>query len=74
MKLADLPQVRALPAEEKLQLVEELLQDMAEDLDRLEVTKTERDVLEERWAKFLCQPSCALTVEETKAKIKKLRS
>lgn len=56
MRLADLPDVQALSAREKLQLLDELWQDVAHDLESLEVSDTEKEVLDQRWAAFLRDP------------------
>ncbi len=69
MKLADLPQVRSLSTREKLQLVDDLWQDVAPDLDSLEITEEEKKQLDERWNAFLRNPSSALTVEQFKEKM-----
>jgi putative addiction module component (TIGR02574 family) len=74
MKLADLPEVRALSAREKLELADELWQDAAHDLDSLEVTPAEKKLLDERWAAYIRDPSSALTLEQFKAKVKKRRA
>jgi len=73
VKLADLPQIRALSAPEKLQLMDELWQDVTRDLDRLEVSGDEKRLLEERWAAFLRDPSATLTLEQIREKVKALR-
>jgi putative addiction module component (TIGR02574 family) len=73
MKLADLPQVRALSPEEKLQLVDELWQDVARDLEKKEISAAERELLDERWAAFLRDPSSALTLDQFKTRVKALR-
>jgi putative addiction module component (TIGR02574 family) len=73
VKLADLPQVRALSASEKLQLMDELWQDVARDLDNLEVSGDEKRLLDERWAAFLRDPSAALTLEQIQKKVRALR-
>jgi putative addiction module component (TIGR02574 family) len=73
MKLADLPQVRALPAEEKLQLLDELWQDVARDLESMEVSPAERKLLDERWAAFQNDPSSALSLEQFKTQVRALR-
>ena len=36
---------------------------MTPDLDTLEVSPEEKEVLDERWANFLCDPGSALTLE-----------
>lgn len=74
MTLTDLPEVRALSAREKLQLVDELWVSMAPDLSRLEVSEEAKGILDERWAAFLKDPSSALTLEEFKERVKALRS
>jgi len=66
MKLADLPQVRSSSTREKLQLVDDLWQDVARDLDSLEVTGEEKRQLDERWNAHLRNPSSALTLEQFK--------
>lgn len=73
MKLADLPQIRALSAREKLQLVDELWRDVSRDLETLEVDAAAKQLLDERWAAFLRDPSSALDLEQCKERIKSLR-
>jgi putative addiction module component (TIGR02574 family) len=73
MRLADLPDVRALSAREKLRLLDELWQDLAHDLDSLEVSETEKELLDQRWAAFLRDPAAALTLEQFKERVKALR-
>jgi putative addiction module component (TIGR02574 family) len=73
MKLADLPDVRALSAREKLELVDKLWQDVAHDLDSLEVSETEKELLDQRWAAFLRDPADALTLEQFKERVNVLR-
>jgi putative addiction module component (TIGR02574 family) len=73
MKLADLPQVRGVSAEEKLQLVDELWQDVARDLEQLEISAAEKELLDGRWAAFLRDPSSALTLEQFKTRVKARR-
>jgi putative addiction module component (TIGR02574 family) len=74
MKLADLPEIQALSAREKLELADELWQDAAQDLESLEVSASEKKLLDERWAVYLRDPSSALTLEQFKAKVKKRRA
>ena len=74
MKLVDLPEVQALTPREKLQLVDELWQDVAHDMDSMEATEEEKKLLDERWANFLSDPSRALTLDQFKLKIKALRA
>lgn len=74
MTLTDLPEVQALSAREKLQLVDELWISVAPELDSLEVSEEEKGLLDERWAAFLKNPAAALTLEQFKEKLKTLRS
>lgn len=73
MRLADLPDVRALSAREKLQLLDELWQDLAHSLDAIEVSETEKELLDQRWAVFLRDPAAALSLEQFKERVKALR-
>ncbi len=73
MKLADLSEVRALSTREKLQLMDELWEDVARDLGSLEVTREEQEILDERWAAYLRDPSRALTLEQFREGVKALR-
>jgi putative addiction module component (TIGR02574 family) len=74
VKLVDLPEVRALPAKEKLELADELWIDAARDLESMGVPTDQREVLDRRWADFLSDPSRALTVEQFQARLRELRS
>ena len=74
MRLAGLPDVRALPAREKLQLLDELWQDVAHDLDSLDLSDTERNLLDQRWAAFLRDPAAALSLKQFKERVKALGS
>jgi len=73
MKLADFPEVRALSAQEKLQLVDELWLSVAPQLDALAVSQDEKNLLDARWAAFLKDPSSALTLEQFQEKMRKHR-
>lgn len=73
MKLADLPEVQALSAREKLELADELWRAVARDLENLEVSSAEKELLDQRWSAYLRDPSSALTVEQFKDKVKALR-
>jgi putative addiction module component (TIGR02574 family) len=64
MTLANLPQVRELPLREKLELVDELWISMGSDLDSLEISEEEKDLLDTRWDKFLADPASVLTPEQ----------
>lgn len=74
MTLADLPQVQALSTREKLQLVDDLWIDVAHDMDALEITSEERRLLDDRWDRFLNNPSSALNIEELKKRVHALRA
>jgi putative addiction module component (TIGR02574 family) len=65
--------VRALSAQEKLQLVDELWLSVAPQLDSLAVSQEEKDLLDARWAAFLKKPSSALTLEQFQEKMRKHR-
>ena len=72
MRLVDLPDVRALSAPEKLRLLDELWQNVAHDLDSLEVSKTEKELLDQRWAEFLRDPT-VLSRKQFTVRVKALR-
>ena len=74
MTLADLPQVQALSAREKLQLVDELWTEVTHQVDILDVTSEEKQILDERWERFLANPSSALTLEEFQKRLHALRA
>ena len=73
MTLTDLPEVRALSAREKLQLVDELWMFVAPELDTLAVSEEEKGMLDDRWATFLKSPAAALTLDQFKERMKALR-
>jgi putative addiction module component (TIGR02574 family) len=73
MKLADFPDVYDLPLREKLKLVDELWLSMASELDSLEVSQQEKELLDERWAAFLKDPNSAITLTEFQRRMKALR-
>jgi putative addiction module component (TIGR02574 family) len=72
MKLIDLPELQNLPVREKLRLVDELWLSMTAELESLEVSREERETLDERWATFLLNPRSALTLEEFQERMKAL--
>jgi hypothetical protein len=47
---------------------------MAGELDSMEVTNEAKELLDERWAAFLADPSSALTIEGFRKKMKARRS
>jgi len=70
VKLADFPEVRALSAQDKLQLVDELWLSVAPQLESLAVSQEEKNLLDARWAAFLKNPSSALTLEQFQEKMR----
>ena len=74
MSLSELPQVQSLSVREKLELVDELWKTVSPDLDAMEVTQEEMDILDGRWAAFLLTPSSALTVDQFKKDLNALRA
>jgi len=73
MTLADFPQMLALPAQEKLLIVEELWQSMGDSCNELQVSHAEKKELDSRWARFERDPSRALTLEQFRALVKAKR-
>ena len=74
MILKELHQVQTLSAREKLELVDDLLKSVSYDLDEIEATQEEKDILDGRWAHFLQNPSSALTVDQFKRELNALRA
>ncbi len=74
MRLADFPDVQDLPVRQKLELVDELWLSMAPELDNLEVSEPEQELLDERWAAFLKDPESAITLDEFQKRMKAHRS
>jgi putative addiction module component (TIGR02574 family) len=74
MTLTDLPQVQALSVREKLELVDEIWKSVSASPDSLEVTQEEKDLLDNRWAEFLLNPTSALSTDGFKTKINALRA
>lgn len=67
MTLLELPQVMALPAEEKLKLLDELWEAVAAEMGSVEVSQAEKDLLDSRWADYVANPSSTLTPDQFKA-------
>lgn len=74
MGLAELPQVQSLSVREKLELVDELWKALSPELDAMEMTQEERNILDGRWAAFLQNPSSVLTVDQFKKELNALRA
>jgi putative addiction module component (TIGR02574 family) len=66
MTLLELPQVMALPAKEKLQLLDELWEAVAAEFNSVELSQAEKDLLDSRWAAYATDPSSALSLEQFK--------
>lgn len=73
MTLSDLPQVKALSLREKLSLADELWTEAAQASQTVEVTAEEKQILDERWARHLKDPSSTLTLVQLETRIKSLR-
>ena len=73
MNLADLPEVRNLPVRDKLRLVDDLWLSIGLDIDSLEVSKEERQLLDARWESFLEAPEESLSLAQFQEKMKALR-
>jgi putative addiction module component (TIGR02574 family) len=73
MKLPDFPEVGALSAQEKLQLVDELWLSVAPQPGSMGVSQEEKDLLDSRGAAFLKDPASALSEEQFREKLRKHR-
>ncbi|NJL18993.1 MAG: addiction module protein [Bdellovibrionaceae bacterium] len=69
-----MPQVQALTVREKLELVDDLWKSVSAELDAMEVTQDEKDLLDGRWSEFLQDPAAALTVDQFKKELNALRA
>jgi len=69
-----LPQVQSLSVREKLELGDEIWKAVSPDLDSLEVTPEEKEILDSRWAGFVENPASALSVDEFKKELNALRA
>jgi len=74
MNLTELPQVQSLTVHEKLELVDDLWRSVSSEIDAMEVTQEESDMLNVRWFRFLQTPSSALTVDQFKQELNALRA
>ena len=73
MKLADFPNIEALSAVEKLQLVDEIWTSVGAGLSNAEVSPEEKKLLYERWASHERNPDSAITLKELQEKVAALR-
>jgi putative addiction module component (TIGR02574 family) len=74
MTLADFPEIQALSAREKLELVDQLWVAVAPELDKLETSSEEQQILDDRWERFLKDPNTALTLEQFQERLRALRA
>ncbi|WP_348215449.1 addiction module protein [Luteolibacter sp.] len=74
MTLTGFPQVQALSIREKLELVDEIWKSVAPDLEAMEVSEKEKELLDQRWTDYLENPSSALTPEQFKEKLDAMRA
>jgi putative addiction module component (TIGR02574 family) len=74
MSLSELLQVQSLSIREKLELVDELWKSVSSDLDAMQATQEEKDLLDKRWSDFLQNPASALTVDQFKTELDALRA
>ena len=65
--------IAKLTPEEKIFLVEEIWDSLAEDESNVPVTAAEKKLLDERWAEFKKNPKRALTLQEFKKRADKGR-
>ena len=74
MNASILPQVQSLSVREKLELVDEIWQTVTHEVEELEATQEEKELLDSRWAMFLQNPATALSVEQFKKELNALRA
>lgn len=73
MSLKQFPEVEALSVQDKLALVDDLWVAVSADVEALEVSHVERELLDQRWEEFRKSPESALTIEEFKLRLAKAR-
>ena len=62
-----LNEVMALPAVEKLELIDKLWESISPEEDQGEISDEEKKLLDERWENYLKNPDSALTIEQFEA-------
>ena len=67
-------QLDKMTVAEKLQLVDELWMSITPELESLEVSPEDRELLDDRWAAFLKDPTSALTLEQFQRRMKAIRA
>lgn len=73
MSLKQFPEVEALSVRDKLALVDDLWLAVSADVEALEVSEQEREVLDQRWEEFRKAPESALTIEEFARRLREMR-
>ncbi|MEO5714094.1 MAG: addiction module protein [Luteolibacter sp.] len=74
MILTGLPQIQALSVREKLELVDEIWKSVGPELEAMEVSAEEKELLDQRWADFIGDPASALTPQQFKDKLAAIRA
>ena len=69
MSAIEISAIRKLSLADRLRLVEEIWDSIAEEADLLPVSDGERDMIDERIAAYRRAPGTAVTWEEAKARI-----
>ncbi len=69
MRVKDIPEIAELSTSEKMLLLEDLWDSIAEDESSIPVPQSQMDELEKRWADYRRDPSNVLTMEELQARI-----
>jgi len=64
-----LNEVMALPAVEKLDLIDKLWESISPELDQADVSNEEKNLLDERWENYLKNPESALTLDQLEAAV-----
>ncbi len=69
MNPATFHEIMALPAAEKLELIDKLWESISPEVNESEISDEEKKLLDDRWEKYLAHPDSALTLEELKAAV-----
>ena len=73
VKLADVPQIEKLSTREKLAFIDEIWCAVACELDQLDLTPEEQQLLDQRWNSYEKGEQPALSLQEFRARIDTLR-
>ena len=71
MTKALLDKVMALSGPEKLELIDKLWDSFEPEDEGLEVSKEEKQLLDERWERYLANPGSAMSLKELKVAVAK---